>query len=203
MILIVTCLHSASATEVILFQDSVKKTPHVLTADELELFRQRTIDKINEVQEYFSEIASSENDMDSRKLYMDLSLDHFINRGKDVNMEVSFVKNGVEKRAYRPLDAYLQKLATLPYAKVVIKASKSCVVSNFLKKGVDENGKAIYTATATIYQEFEALDKEGETVYKDVTKKTVEVEVREVKDLFGTRWSVLLGDISVAQTRTT
>ena len=44
---------------------------------------------------------------------------------------------------------------------VGIKSSQSCYVSNFYKKGVDEKGLPIYTATATIYQEFTGYNSEG------------------------------------------
>ncbi len=70
-----------------------------------------------------------------------------------------------------------------------------------MKKGEDEDGNPIYTATATIFQEFVGYNADGVPVYKDTVKKTIEIEVRRHVDLFGGRWIVLLGDISVAETK--
>lgn len=171
-----------------------------LSKEELELFRERTEIKIDEFQDNLSVLGSKDEMEETKTLYKELTLKLFINEGKTVTMEVSYLKDGEEHRRRLPMATYLDRLSKLNYAKVDIKSSQSCYVSNFYKKGVDDKGFPIYTATATIYQEFAGYNAEGVAVYRDVTRKTIEIELRVTTGVFGDRWIVLLGDVSVAET---
>ena len=66
---------------------------------------------------------------------------------------------------------------------------------------IDSNGNPIYSAIATYYQEFIGYNAEGKALYRDITQKTVEIELRLSSDSDGRRWIVLLGDVSVTGTK--
>jgi hypothetical protein len=172
----------------------------ILSKEELELFRERTEVKIDELQDNLSVLGSKDEIDETKILYKELTLKLFMNMGETVTMETSYIKDGEERRKRIPMPTYLDRLSKLNYAKVDIRSSKSCYVSNFYKKGDDEKGQPIYTATATIYQEFIGYNAEGKAIYKDTTKKTIEIEVRKSQGVFGERWIILLGDVSVAET---
>jgi len=61
-----------------------------------------------------------------------------------------------------------------------------------------------YVGVITIYQKFQAFDKEKGLVYQDVTKKDVTVYVKRKETQIGGRligfWDVMLGDIRVKET---
>ncbi len=180
-----------------------------LTEQEKEKFQKRTLEKINEFQAQLSIIASKDTDSYTKKIYSEGILDLFINKGEKpdpcpgsgscdpVIMEVSSTRTNSKKRI--PVKAYLSSLAKLEYSKVVVTAAKSCHVSSLYEKGKDEFGNPIYAATATYYQEFVGFI-DGKPAYRDVTQKIVEVEVRHTTDLEGSRWIILLGDVSVKDT---
>lgn len=172
-----------------------------LTPDALNDFQQRTLVKINDLQDYIAQLADRKTDSDVKELLKEMTLKLFVREGAGVTMEVSFSENGNERRLRRPMSVYLGRLATLDqYAKVKITSSQSCYISRFLKKGIDEKGNSIYTATATIFQKFVGFNAEGQPVYEDMTKKTFEIEIKKIEELTDSRWIILLGDVSVSET---
>jgi hypothetical protein len=92
---------------------------------------------------------------------------------------------------------YLARLKSLPYTKVIIKFYDIAYIRDFTK-GPD--GK--YYSTATIIQEFTGFDKD-DIIYKDITKKDVEIIVDLVEDNFFNekRWKIFLGDIRATETK--
>lgn len=173
-----------------------------LTYKQLRVFQKQTLKKINEFQGHLSFIASKDFSKEDKEIYVEVALSNFINKGKGVYMEISSKSliTGHEKIINRSLITYLKRLSQLNYAKVNLKSAKSCIVSNFMKFGRDNNGNPIYRATATYYQEFIGYFGDGRAKYRDITKKTVEIELRRTTDLHGSKWVVLLGDIKVADT---
>ena len=186
-------------------QNTINNEQIRLTPEEKELFKKRTLEKIHDFQHYLSIIASKEKSKETKQVNYELSLDLFINKGKDVYMQVSSAYRNTKKLVEMPL--YLKRLANLPYTKVVMKSVKSLTVSNWFKKGTDEFGYPIYEATATYYQEFIGYNGSFENqkvVYRDITQKTVTVEIRYQTSSHAIdgkgKWIVLLGDINVEET---
>jgi len=171
-----------------------------LTDLEKDLFKEFTMAKITEFQTQLAIIAGKQEGTETKQVYSEAILDLFINKGKDVIMQVSRISKDLRVNIEDvPIIDYLKKLASLPYARVEMKSVKSCHVSNWYEKGSDLNGNSVYAATATYFQEFVGY-KEGTPAYRDVTQKTVEIEIRYTTDLDGARWIILLGDVTVAET---
>jgi hypothetical protein len=173
----------------------------ILSGSDEKIFRELTLRKIRSFQSNLSKIASKNNSKSLKQSCRVTILENFINKGIGVTMEISTISGGSEKRIRKPLIAYLDNLCTLQYAEVKLKAAKSCIVSNLVKSGIDPNGYPVYMATATYYQEFIGYNN-GEAIYKDITQKTVVIQITFTTDLDQPRWVVNLGDISVEETKT-
>lgn len=172
----------------------------VLTGDQLAQFEKLTLKKVNDFQKYLGKMASKDYTNADKIVFKESALNNFINLGKGVYIEISSMTGGQEKRTRKLLPIYLDNLSRLPWARVELKAAKACYVSNLLQDGTDANGNPIYRGTATYYQEFVGYSREGNAVYRDITQKTIEVELRFTTDLDRPRWIVSLGDINVAET---
>jgi hypothetical protein len=171
-----------------------------LSEAELAEFKDRAKISVSHFQDYLTLLGSKKKNAETKAFYKEEALKLFKNSGKDVTMEVSTLKNNRESRSRLPLTLYFDNIISITskqgkYADVKITFADTWRVSNFYKVGDNK-----YVATATIFQRFEGYDAEGKAKYVDTTKKTIEIIIEKVTDLYGERWIVLLGDISVAET---
>ena len=174
-----------------------------LNDEEREIFRMEALKKIKSFQGHLSFISSKNNSSEDKKIYKEIALSNFINKGTGVTMEVSSISTitNQEVRHRLPLIQYLDNLSNLPYSRVELKTAKTCYVSNLIKSGTDQNGNPVYAATATYYQEFTGYNPEGRAVYRDITSKTVTVQVSfTTNEIAAQKWIVSLGDISISET---
>ena len=100
-------------------------------------FEDLTLVKINEFQNQLKVIASKNETAYTKRIYKETCLELFMNKGKGFTMEVSYLNPDTrdERRKRYPMITYLDRLASLPYAKVNMKRAKSCHVSKFRKSG--------------------------------------------------------------------
>ncbi len=167
-----------------------------LTESDLEAFKERVGVMIDDFQDYLSIIGSKERPRKVKTYYIGQTLELFTNKGAGVVMETSSTRTSRITR--RPIKLYLTRLANLRYAKVEITQAETFYISNFYKVGDNK-----YRATATIFQKFCGYNKYGDRYVKrycDITKKTIEIHIELVSDLYGDRWIVKLGNVSVAET---
>lgn len=180
----------------------VKNVGKELTGKELQIFKEETRKKIDQLQGQMSKIASRKESSAVKKIYKNQTLKLFLNNGKRVTIEVSSITTN-RIRDYE-IPVYLNRLANLAqYHEVIMKRADACILSDYYEAGLDANGNQIYKATATIYQEFIGKDENGKIIYYDKTTKTFEITlmlVPTVLDESGYRWAALLGDIKVAGT---
>jgi hypothetical protein len=174
-----------------------------LTDEEEKLYKERVAVKIEELQENLSAMASKEYDSETKQTFQEVALRLFMNQGQGVTAENSTIDLNTQKevRKRQPIKTYFQRLCNLPYATVKLTKTQVCKISNLYKKGDDENGNPIYSATAAYFQGFEGYDKDGRLVYRDKVMKTVTIELHKTTDVTGGRWAVLFGDIQVAGTK--
>ncbi len=187
----------ASNERIEVSKDEMKQIEKVtkLSAEELQLFKQTTEVKINEFQNCIIIIGDkSKPDFDRNKAITS-AMQLFI---PDAKMQTSVLyPNGETKISTYPIGKYLQRLKGLPFAKVVINFYDIAYLSEF-QLGKDNK----YYGTATIFQEFKAISKDG-NVYTDRTVKTIDIILEYVEDNFFKvkRWTIKLGDIKVVETR--
>lgn len=168
-----------------------------LSAADIEVFKEQTKQKIEEFQQYIVTLGSKDQPAEKRNMAEKEALKLFY---QGAQMEISVIMpDGTTQKVDRPMEKYLARLKSLPYTRVVIKFYDIAYVSEFTK-GPD--GK--YYSTATIIQEFTGYTAD-DVIYKDITKKEVEIIIDLVEDKFfkEKRWKIFLGDIKASETKAT
>jgi hypothetical protein len=168
-----------------------------LSTADIAVFKEQTKQKIEEFQQYIVTLGSKDQPAEKRNMAEKEALKLFY---EGAQMEISMLMpDGTTQKVNRPMEKYLARLKSLPYTRVVIKFYDIAYVSEFTK-GPD--GK--YYSTATIIQEFTGYTAD-DVVYKDITKKEVEIIIDLVEDKFfkEKRWKIFLGDIKASETKAT
>jgi hypothetical protein len=166
-----------------------------LSVADIDVFKEQTKQKVEEFQQYIVTLGSKDEPAEKRNMAEKEALKLFY---EGAQMEISVIQpDGKIQKMNRPMAKYLARLKSLPYTKVVIKFYDIAYVSDFTK-GPD--GK--YYSTATIIQEFTGFIND-DIIYKDVTKKDVEIIIDLVEDKFfmEKRWKLFLGDIKASETK--
>jgi hypothetical protein len=166
-----------------------------LSAADIDVFKEQTKQKIEEFQQYIVTLGSKKEPAERRNMAEKEALKLFYDGAV---MEIStLMPDGSSQKISRPMEKYLARLKSLPYTRVEIKFYDIAYVSEFTK-GPD--GK--YYSTATIIQEFTGYTAD-DVVYKDITKKEVEIIIDLVEDKFfkEKRWKIFLGDIKATETK--
>ncbi len=167
----------------------------VISPDDIEEFKVRTKQKVEEFQQHIIIIGNKEEPTEMRNLAEREALKLFV---KGAIMEISSLKtDGTSSIVSRPIEKYLARLKALPFTKVVIKFYDIAYVTDFVR-GPDGR----YYSTATIIQEFTGFNGDN-LVYSDVTEKEIEIIIDLVEDKFFNekRWKIFLGDIRATETR--
>jgi hypothetical protein len=122
----------------------------------------------------------------------------------DAMMEVSSYNRKQSK--FYTLERYLYRLKdSLNYNQVNISFKTQALYfneNNLMK--VPDAKEETYVATITVIQVFEATRSvEGNVVvqYMDEAKKNVEIIIKKKEDWIGQEWKIILGDVSVTETK--
>jgi hypothetical protein len=200
LIIIVTfsiSLLAAGQTKTAVTSKQAKITDEInLSPGDIELFKEQTKQKVEELQQYIMTLGNKDEPIEKRNMAEKEALKLFYTGAQ---MEISTIMpDGSIQKINRPMDKYLARLKSLPFTKVIIKFYDIAYISEFTK-GPD--GK--YYSTATIIQEFTGFSND-DIVYRDVTKKEVEIIIDLVEDKFFNekRWKIFLGDIKATETKT-
>lgn len=167
------------------------------TKVEFEEYRNKALMKADELGSYLQTIVSQDVSAEQSNQAIDLAVGLFVN--EEARVEVSNVYTK-EKKQYR-IRTYLRNLKLLgdQYDAVRIAWTDISYVSD-LRRGVDGN----YYGIVTVQQIFEGL-MEGKVVYRDVTRKNVEVVLKAYEKMrngeMEENWDVFLANIGVVETR--
>ena len=164
-------------------------------------------EKVGEFNGHLSYIASKKVPVDVKDDHISEALMLFIGQGKESRdqygnvipapiMEVSSINRSTGKVKVRPrqLTVYLDALKSMSYTEVLVSASEATYISDLQPEG---NGR--YKAVLSYAQIFVGK-RDGIVVYRDVTKKSIEIYI-EVKT-YGDKklYEILLGNIKVDAT---
>jgi hypothetical protein len=168
-----------------------------LSANDIEIFKDQTKQKIEELQQHIVIMGSKDETTEKRNLAEKEAIKLFF---KGAEMQTSYIApNGSVTVQSRTMEKYFARLKSLPYTKVIIKFYDIVYLTSFTK-GPDGR----YYSTATIIQEFTGFTGDN-IAYKDVTKKEIEIVIDLVDDKFFNekKWKVLLGNIKATETKST
>jgi hypothetical protein len=170
------------------------------TNDNISPARKRAIDslaleKVRDLSKYVSIVGDKATPFSEAMRVIDRAVELF---AEGAQMGVSSVNSKAVR--YYDVRKYFQRLMALNYDKVTIEWYNIEYISDLERQ---PDGR--YVGVITIYQKFEARNKDNQIVYQDVTKKdiTVYVERKQTQiagNLIGF-WDVMLGDVRVSETR--
>jgi hypothetical protein len=166
-----------------------------LSDTDIEVFKQQTKQKVDEFQQHIVTIGSKDQPAEKRNMAEREALKLFF---KGAEMQTSVISpDGTVAIQSRPMEKYLARLKSLPFTAVVIKFYDLVYISSFTK-GPDGR----YYSSATVIQEFTGFTGDN-IVYKDVTKKEIEIIIDLVEDKFFNekKWKVFLGNIKATETK--
>jgi len=190
------CVAMAGQTKTAVTSKQAKIVDEInLSPADIEVFKEQTKQKVDEFQQYIVTLGSKDEPSEKRNMAEKEALKLFY---KGAEMEISYIQpDGNVKKVNRPMEKYLARLKSLPYTKVLIRFYDIAYISDFTK-GPDGR----YYSTATIIQEFTGFS-DDEIIYKDITKKDIEIIVDLIEDKFFNekRWKIFLGDIKATETK--
>src|SRR3989339_284437 len=166
-----------------------------LSDADIEVFKEQTKQKVEEFQQHIVTIGSKDEPAEKRNMPEKAALKLFF---KGAEMQTSIIMpDGAITTQSRPMEKYLARLKSLPYTSVIIKFYDLVYISSFTK-GPDGR----YYSSATVIQEFTGFMGDN-LVYKDVTKKEIEIVIDLVEDKFFNekKWKVFLGNIKATETK--
>ncbi|MGB3616607.1 MAG: hypothetical protein WBA12_00685 [Catalinimonas sp.] len=167
------------------------------TRVEFEEYRNKALMKTDELSSYLQTIVAGASTPDMANEAIDLAVGLFVD--EEARVEVSNVQTNTKKQ-YK-VRSYLKKLKLLgeQYDDVRITWTDISYVSE-LRRGVDGN----YYGIVTVQQIFEGI-MEGKVVYRDVTRKNVEVVLKAYEKMrdgeVEEKWDVFLANVGVVETR--
>ena len=90
-----------------------------LSDQDIEVFKEQTIQKVDEFQQYIITLGSKDEPAEKRNMAEKEALKLFY---KGAQMEISVIQaDGTVQKVNRPMEKYLARLKSLPYTKVIIK----------------------------------------------------------------------------------
>lgn len=166
-----------------------------LSDADIDVFKEQTKQKVEEFQQHIVTIGSKDQPAEKRNMAEKEALKLFF---KGAEMQISVINpDGTVALQSRTMEKYLARLKSLPFTAVVIKFYDLVYISSFTK-GPDGR----YYSSATVIQEFTGFTGDN-IVYKDVTKKEIEIVIDLVEDKFFNekKWKVFLGNIKATETK--
>ena len=151
-------------------------------------------EKVRDLSKYISIIGDKQTPWSDAQRVIERAVELFME-----NSEVGVSSLGRQDVNYYKVREYFDRLMQLNYDKVTIDWYKIQYVSDLVRQP-----DGTYVGVITIYQRFQAFDKEKGLVYEDTTKKDITVYVKRKETQIGGRligfWDVMLGDIRVKET---
>jgi hypothetical protein len=171
----------------------------VAAQDNLSPQRKQAIDslaleKVRDLSKYISIIGDKKTPWSDAQRVIERAAELFME-----NSEIGVSSLGKQDVNYYKVREYFDRLMQLNYDRVTIDWYKIQYVSDLVRQP-----DGTYVGVITIYQRFQAYDKEKGLVYEDTTKKDITVYVKRKETQIGGRligfWDVMLGDIRVKET---
>jgi hypothetical protein len=152
------------------------------------------LEKVRDLSKYISIIGDKKTPWSDAQRVIERAAELFME-----NSEIGVSSLGKQDVNYYKVREYFDRLMQLNYDRVTIDWYKIQYVSDLVRQP-----DGTYVGVITVYQRFQAYDKEKGLVYEDTTKKDITVYVKRKETQIGGRligfWDVMLGDIRVKET---
>lgn len=152
------------------------------------------LEKVRDLSKYISIIGDKQTPWSDAQRVIERAVELFME-----NSEIGVSSLNKQDVNYYKVREYFDRLMQLNYDRVTIDWYKIQYVSDLVRQP-----DGTYVGVITVYQRFQAYDKEKGLVYEDTTKKDITVYVKRKETQIGGRligfWDVMLGDIRVKET---
>ena len=152
------------------------------------------LEKVRDLSKYISIIGDKKTPWSDAQRVIERAVELFME-----NSEIGGSSLSKQDVNYYKIREYFDRLMQLNYDKVTIDWYKIQYVSDLVRQP-----DGTYVGVITVYQRFQAYDKEKGLIYEDTTKKDITVYVKRKETQIGGRligfWDVMLGDIRVKET---
>ncbi|MCX6267949.1 MAG: hypothetical protein NTW16_11415 [Bacteroidetes bacterium] len=180
---------------VALFAGSYRATAQdILSPQRKQAIDSLALEKVRDLSKYISIIGDKQTPWSDAQRVIERAAELFME-----NSEIGVSSLGKQDVNYYKVREYFDRLMQLNYDKVSIDWYKIQYVSDLVRQP-----DGTYVGVITVYQRFQAYDKEKGLVYEDTTKKDITVYVKRKETQIGGRligfWDVMLGDIRVKET---
>jgi len=170
-----------------------------------EMIKRRAAEKVAQMNDYISFMASKKKAYKNRKYYSEKALNLFIGRGYDyeenginkkgVMMEITSIrKTSVSHKLVRD---YFNNLINLNYSDVKITSTE---IANIKVSNLQQISEDTYVCTCQYDQAFVGY-RDGRPLYKDITTKRIKCYIKAEDTEDGTEYIIMLGDITALQTK--
>ena len=175
------------------------------TTQEEDQIRRRAAEKVKQMNDYISDMASKDNSVKVREYYKTKALNLFIGKGN------SYYENGVKKNGVMMettsvntrrtsktlMRNYFDHLINLRYSDVKITSTEVADIKVSRLKKIDDN---LFECTCEYVQNFVGT-RDGKVVYADKTTKTIKCYVEKEYTEDGYEYIILLGDVKATDTQ--
>lgn len=170
------------------------KAQDEITPERKQAIDSLALEKVRDLSKYIKIAGSKDTPFSEANRVIDRAEELFMS-----NAEIGVSSLHSNTIQFYKVRKYFEHLMRLNYDRVEIEWYNIEYVSD-LQRQPD----GTYVGVITIFQSFRGYDKEGNMVYKDVTKKDITVYVKRKETQIGGRtigfWDVLLGDMRVKET---
>lgn len=175
------------------------------TVDQEEMIKRRAAEKVAQMNDYISFMASKKKSTENRKYYKKKALNLFMGKG------FSYKEDGVEKDGvmmetsslnrssvnHKLMREYFDNLISLKYTEVKITSTEIANIKVSNLQQIDEN---LYVCTCQYDQAFVGY-RDDRPVYKDITTKRIKCYVYAEDTEDGKEYVILLGDVTALETK--
>lgn len=175
------------------------------TVDQEEMIKRRAAEKVAQMNDYISFMASKKKSTENRKYYKTKALNLFMGKG------YSYEEEGVEKEGVTMettstnrksvnlslMRDYYDRVIRLRYSDVKITSTEIADIKVSNLQQIDEN---LYVCTCQYNQAFVGY-RDGKPVYKDITTKRIKCYVYAEDTEDGFEYVILLGDVTALETK--
>lgn len=175
------------------------------TVDQEEMIKHRAAEKVAQMNDYISFMASKKKSTENRKYYKTKALNLFMGKGfsyeedgieKDgVMMETTSIKRKTTNHSL--MRDYFDRVIRLKYSDVEIKSTEIADIKVSNLKQIDEN---LYVCTCQYDQAFVGY-LDGKPIYKDITTKRIKCYVYAEDTEDGFEYIIMLGDVTALETK--
>lgn len=175
------------------------------TFNQDELIKRRAAQKVAQMNDYISFMASKKKSLQNRKYYSTKALKLFIGGGNSyeengvkkqgVMMEITSINR--KKTTHKLIRDYFASLVSLSYTDVKIESTE---IANIKVSNLQRIDERLYVCTCQYDQAFIGY-RDGRPTYKDITTKRVKCYVKVEGTEEGTEYIILLGDVTALSTK--